>query len=423
MASVLSLLFKIIKNPTKKITLSKHQTIYTFDKKDERYRIATNFIEANTIHEKSLTDFSWEEIILRKVRVTSIPRSVSLKSISDRLKCFLIRYLLLSLSTEIKILNIQNLLFIEKSKNIILTFPSHCYDLYRTHVKHFKTIETFGKYQLHISIPLYIISQLTKKKYSNKEKGTIVFTNPSSYLIILAFHNLHPKKNIVIRFHDILLNKDIQLIRKIKKSKLRAQIESYSYLDAQKENLIYRPNGVDSVYMKSLDTNVRTSLYRFYGAASDKNSPINNRVLALSSINEKLYTIYPMIQSWINYKITESAKNYIPYQEFVKHSALSEIYVDLARVQPSEGFSFRICEALFLNRKIITNRTILRNEPFYDPNRIFIMGEDSLERLKDFLEQDIQPVPDNILRLYDSSLWWTYQDHLSIINNEKLPSS
>lgn len=76
----------------------------------------------------------------------------------------------------------------------------------------------------------------------------------------------------------------------------------------------------------------------------------------------------------------------MPYRQFTKRSALCKIYVDFARTTLSEDFSFRIAEALFLNRKILTNRTDLINEPLYHPNRIFIAGKDSTERLKSFLE-------------------------------------
>jgi hypothetical protein len=50
------------------------------------------------------------------------------------------------------------------------------------------------------------------------------------------------------------------------------------------------------------------------------------------------------------------------------------------------------------------------SEPFYSPKRVFVIGRDSEETLRAFLERDIDPVPKDVLDLYDTSLWWTPRD-------------
>ena len=99
-----------------------------------------------------------------------------------------------------------------------------------------------------------------------------------------------------------------------------------------------------------------------------------------------------------------------PYAEYLARAALSEVAVDLTRLGDDEEFSFRIAEALFWNQKIITNRALLRNEPFYSPDRVFIVGEDDPARLKRFLEADLRPLPAEILSRYDASRWWTEEE-------------
>ena len=84
--------------------------------------------------------------------------------------------------------------------------------------------------------------------------------------------------------------------------------------------------------------------------------------------------------------------------------------MDLFRLDPNEGFSFRIPEALWLNRKIISNRLCLQKEDFYSPERIFLIGLDPIERLRSFLEKDVEPLPKKILCRYDSRLWWMEGD-------------
>lgn len=413
MTSAIALYFKILSKPQKALKLSNCQKFYSFDRKDVRNSLFSQFLEAPIIF-TTLKNVSWSDILLRKIRVISIPRKDSLKSTSERIKCTLIRYLLLSISLEIKILNLHNILLLEKAENILLTPSGHCKEIYSAHVKHFKTTETFSRTPPFLTIPFYLLSKFLKNKHANEERGTTVFINPPSFYIISAYHRLHPNKKLVIRFHDILSKKDIKLIERLKDSNIKPQIESYSLLDAKEQKIIYKPNGVDPYFMSSLVSTFRTSLYYFYGASSDKKSQIGNRTSALSQFNDELRHIYPKIGSWTSYKVTNSSKEYIPYIEFARQSALCEVYLDLARIKPTEGFSFRIAEALFLNRKIITNRTCIQKEPFYHPSRIFILGKDSPNRLKDFLEDEIRPLPKEILKLYDASLWWTDMDPSSL---------
>ena len=103
-------------------------------------------------------------------------------------------------------------------------------------------------------------------------------------------------------------------------------------------------------------------------------------------------------------------RDWLPYEEYLREAALAEVAVDLTRLGQDEGFSYRVAEALFWNKKIISNRRILAEEPFYSPDRVFLIGVDPLERLPEFLEADLDPLPPDILKLYDSTLWWTDRD-------------
>lgn len=166
MISTVSLIFKIFKNPWKPILPPEQQTIYSFDRNDQRNRLFSKFL-SKPITFESLTNVSWTDIFLRKIRVTSIPRKASTKSTPEWIKCQIIRYLLLSISNEAKILNIHSILFLETSENLLLTPAGHCGEIYETHVKHFKVIETFSKYQSYLTIPFYLLSKFIKTKNKN----------------------------------------------------------------------------------------------------------------------------------------------------------------------------------------------------------------------------------------------------------------
>jgi hypothetical protein len=74
----------------------------------------------------------------------------------------------------------------------------------------------------------------------------------------------------------------------------------------------------------------------------------------------------------------------IPYREVVDAVKESQVLIDLY-ADPGAGLSLRAMEALFFGKKLITNRSLMRNEPFYHRHNIYITGEESIP-LADFLD-------------------------------------
>lgn len=169
---------------------------------------------------------------------------------------------------------------------------------------------------------------------------------------------------------------------------------------------LYRPNGVNPEFMKSIDCPLRYYLVQFIGAGLSRDYGTNKRLEPLAQIHAELNKIFKNPKKWVYTKVTYSSRDWLPYSEFASISAKAEIYIDLIRVNENEGFSFRIPEALTINRKIITNRKNIKDELFYDPERIFIIGFDPISRLKTFLEADLPPLPISLLNKFDSSKWW-----------------
>ena len=64
----------------------------------------------------------------------------------------------------------------------------------------------------------------------------------------------------------------------------------------------------------------------------------------------------------------------LSYDDYLKLVGASKAVIDLWRIAPDEGYSFRIPEALALNTKIITNRPEIIREPFYDESRILFFS-------------------------------------------------
>ena len=128
----------------------------------------------------------------------------------------------------------------------------------------------------------------------------------------------------------------------------------------------------------------------------------------------KLLIKYNVICDFILVK--EKNKNYNPcdsewikdegisYSEFVERTINSDLVVDL--VQHSQvGITVRVLEALFYNKKLITNNIAVKQYPFYNPSNVFIYGSDDELRIREFLESPYVEISKEIKEQYLIDQW------------------
>lgn len=381
--------------------------LIALSKTDINLEIAKKYIGEAEIIEDGISALRWSDILLRRIRLISKVNRKELPSANDKIKALLIKALRLCIADDLAIQNAnkcisacdtENIFFIE-GVNISAICDFHFGD-------RFKVMELNKVYRVSEKVKVLTPADQTP--------GIAVFNNICDRTFITKYKKSHPNKTIVIRFHDRLLGsicrrkKDFDHIRSmlatLKAENIVDVIESYCRSDAGLLECSYRPNGANSSAMKSLRSSSRSWLYRFIGSTRTYNSD------AMNDIRKELFKIYPEIKHWIDDGLNGSKRARIPYKQYLDITARAEVAVDTIRVMPEEGFSFRTSEALFLNRKIITDRKDIVKEPFYSSDRVFIIGVDNTDRLKTFLETDIKPLPKNILDLYDTSLWWSEND-------------
>lgn len=90
----------------------------------------------------------------------------------------------------------------------------------------------------------------------------------------------------------------------------------------------------------------------------------------------------------------------ISYAEAIQISAQSKAVFDYIEVTDS-GLSMRIMECLFQRKKVVTNGKLVRDYDFYDKRNIFVLGEDDIQKLPEFLNTPYYDVSDEIKQQYD----------------------
>lgn len=89
----------------------------------------------------------------------------------------------------------------------------------------------------------------------------------------------------------------------------------------------------------------------------------------------------------------------ISYQENLVYVMNCTIILDIIQ-KGQVGWTLRTLEALYLNKKIITNNLSLLESDIYSPNRFFIIGHDRWSDLGRFLNTPINSIDDEILYKY-----------------------
>ncbi|MBB4807643.1 hypothetical protein HNP38_002949 [Chryseobacterium defluvii] len=94
----------------------------------------------------------------------------------------------------------------------------------------------------------------------------------------------------------------------------------------------------------------------------------------------------------------------------ISHTQLPDYYqnakalLDLMR-ENQYGLSFRVFEAMAMEKKIITNNEAIINYDFYNPNNILVLDETCANLSKDFFDQPYESIPEGIYHKYTLDHW------------------
>lgn len=69
------------------------------------------------------------------------------------------------------------------------------------------------------------------------------------------------------------------------------------------------------------------------------------------------------------------------------------------------GLSFRVFEAMAMEKKIVTDNPEIKNYDFYNPNNILVLNHDLSNISKEFFQQPYEKVPEDIYQKYTLDYW------------------
>ena len=102
--------------------------------------------------------------------------------------------------------------------------------------------------------------------------------------------------------------------------------------------------------------------------------------------------------------IIENEKDFVPYEDYLKLLVKTKTILDIVDGNQS-GLTLRCMEALFFNKKLITNNLDIENYDFYNPKNVFILGKDDMNNIKQFIDSPYELVDEKIVNYYDFDEW------------------
>lgn len=97
-------------------------------------------------------------------------------------------------------------------------------------------------------------------------------------------------------------------------------------------------------------------------------------------------------------------KELVSFEENLSNVKAADILIDLV-INTHNGLSFRVFEALYFKKKLITNNEEVCKYDFYHPDNILIWKNQSVSELKVFIEKPYNSAVDDICKKYFFGNW------------------
>lgn len=121
-------------------------------------------------------------------------------------------------------------------------------------------------------------------------------------------------------------------------------------------------------------------------------------------IIEKYTTIFLNYNLKTYIKIIERLSDNIKYDNYLNYLSETKVVFEIVKEDVS-GLTLRALEALFFEKKLITNNRFIENYDFYNPNNIFILGKDDINSLEEFINSDYLEIDKKIVDYYEYQQW------------------
>ena len=226
----------------------------------------------------------------------------------------------------------------------------------------------------------------------------ILFDIRNAREILMYLKKEYPEKKIIFWYWNPVCKADpVQSI-----NDLGIEIWSFDPVDCKKYGLKY--NTQIFIDRKTTECNDKNTDVFYVGV--DKNRAKTLTMLAKLFKENDISYYFNLVRTKDSEADCEiQYGNTMNYSEVLSYVKSSKVIVDLCAVGQS-GLTLRPIESIFLKKKIITNMNSIVEYDIYNKNNIFILGEDDIENLKEFIRSEYDETNNpELLKKYEFESW------------------
>ena len=253
---------------------------------------------------------------------------------------------------------------------------------------------------LHIYKPVLYFCYGSWKKNIRQYDLFIIESRKTFEYLISYINKVCPGKRIVVWYWNEVTPREMNptYIRE----KYKCETWTFDKKDSEKYNMFYNNTYFfDSIKLEESDTKYDV----FYiGIDREGRIKIINKLKKIFS-NKKINYSFNLTKSPIK-KADKNFiySNYIPYEKTLDLINKSNTILDLTK-KSQYGLTLRPVEALFFQKKLITDNKNIKEYDFYNKDNIFILGEDNIENINKFLGTEYKQISPKIKEKYTFEKW------------------
>ena len=245
-----------------------------------------------------------------------------------------------------------------------------------------------------------------KKEQIEKYNKIILSETSKMSVVAQTILKWNPQVDLKVYMWNIVRSSSINEVKALQN--LGVEVYTFDKQDCEKYGLKYNPQMYPFDIDKVKDVNIK---YQCYFCAADKER-INDlielkRYLDKNNISYKFRVLLKKHKKY-NFNKNEVSniifmQKSIQYNQILEELQSANCIVEI--VQKGQiGFTWRVHESLFYDKKLITNNKTLKEYEFYNPSNIFII-DNNYDKIKDFLNIPYEQVDNRTKNKYTYEVW------------------
>lgn len=223
-------------------------------------------------------------------------------------------------------------------------------------------------------------------QYVNDYDTIVLGETGNTYNVAKYIKKKYPNKRVIIWYRNSISHS----VSPLKFKNSICEIWSFDKEDCDKYNIKYNPQ----FYIYNPQYAAKEYEYDAFFIGKDK-----GRLEKILKLEELLKTKGLRTK----FCIVGYNSSYLSYSEILDYISKSKAIIDI-QGDWQNGITLRPLEALFYNKKLITNSIEVLNSDYYHPNNIYILEQEERD-IQEFMESNIYITPRSIINKYNLESW------------------